>query len=117
MFLSVFIQKIQAGERVSFNDTMAVIAEHYHYQPTEFQNGFAADALSSPAGTNEGSCKIFAFAKLQQLDQQQTLGLFGDYYWQDVLGNPTGTDHRNIRLFMQHGWAGIAFKGAALTPK
>lgn len=117
MSLSVFLQKIQAGERVSFNDTMAAIKDHYHYQPTEFKNGLGAAALISPAGTNEGSCKIFAFAKLHQLSPEETLSLFGDYYWQDVLGKPAGHDHQNIRLFMQYGWQGIAFSGMALTPK
>ena len=87
---------------------MAVINESYQYTPTTFTNGLGEQAVTNEAGTNEGSCKIFAFAQLQQLDQQQTLSLFGDYY-QDVLNDPNGTSHQNIRNFMQYGWAGIQF--------
>jgi len=51
---------------------------------------------------------------LHELDQQQTLNLFGDYYRLDVLNDPQGTGHQNIRNFMADGWAGISFKGEAL---
>lgn len=95
---------------------MAVIAEFYHYQPTEFGNGLN-QSLINEAGRNEGSCKIFAFAKLHQLTVEQTLALFGDYYRQDVLNNPEGNDHQNIRNFMRDGWEGIVFKGEALQAK
>lgn len=117
MSLVTFIEKAKQQQAVSFNDTIAIITEHYHYQPTEFSNGLGQQALISPAGTNEGSCKIFAFAKLHQLDQQQTLNLFGDYYHADVLNNPNGTGHQNIRNFMRDGWDGIQFTGVALSPR
>jgi len=42
------------------------------------------------------------------------LALFGDYYRSDVLKNPEGSDHQNIRNFMHKGWAGVTFKGEAL---
>jgi hypothetical protein len=116
MSLEKFIQKVSQGELISFNETIIVITENYHYQPTEFSNGLNDDVIINPAGNNEGSCKIFAFAKLHQLDQQQTLALFGDYYRLDVLGNVNGKDHQNIRNFMKYGWDGICFKGQALTP-
>ncbi len=117
MSLHAFIQKIQAAEKVSFSDTLAVIVENYTYQPTQFINGFAEDQLVNAPGVNEGSCKIFAFAQLQQFDQAQTLSLFGDYYRIDVLGNPAGTDHKNIRNFIKYGWEGIDFNGVALIAK
>jgi HopJ type III effector protein len=116
MTLSTFLQKTNQGEAVSFDETMTTIAAYYHYQPTEFSNGLSDDILINPVGTNEGSCKIFAFAKLHQLGPQQTLNLFGDYYL-DVLANPNGTGHPNIRNFMQYGWQGIQLKGKALRPK
>lgn len=115
--LSAFIETVKAGADIAFNDTLAVIAEHYHYTPTDFSNGLGDAILINAAGSNEGSCKIFAFARLNGLDQQQTLNLFGDYYRKDVLSNPSGSDHRNIRNFMQFGWEGIRFQGTALTPK
>lgn len=116
MTLNEFIERVKAGEAVDFQDTMAVIAENYHYRPTEFSNGLQSPLLNQ-SGHNEGSCKIFAFAKLHALSQQQTLALFGDYYRNDVLQNPQGTDHQNIRCFMRDGWDGIVFRGEALQTK
>ncbi len=117
MNLNIFLQKIHHLHAINFDETMAVIAEHYHYQPTAFSNGIGADKLTSAAGTNEGSCKIFAFAQLHRLTPEQTLNLFGGYYHLDVLQNPSGTDHQNIRLFIKYGWDGICFQNCALTAK
>jgi hypothetical protein len=117
MSLASFIEKVKNNEAVSFNDTIATITENYHYQATEFSNGLNEQLLVNQEGTNEGSCKIFAFAQLNRLDQQQTLNLFGDYYRQDVLNDPDGTGHQNIRNFMKYGWDGIHFNGVALTAK
>lgn len=117
MSLASFLEKVTNNEAVGFNETIAVITENYDYQPTEFHNGLNEQLLVNQAGTNEGSCKIFAFAQLHQLNRQQTLNLFGDYYRLDVLNDPNGTGHQNIRNFMQYGWDGISFKGVALTAK
>jgi hypothetical protein len=117
MSLNTFLEKIHNNSPVSFNDSIAVISENYHYQPTEFSNGLDEQTILNAAGANEGSCKIFAFALLHQLDEQQTLNLFGDYYRVDVLGNPSGNDHQNIRNFMRYGWQGIHFKSSALSNK
>ena len=115
MTLAFFLEKIHKNIPVSFDETIAVITENYHYQATEFSNGLNEDILVNKAGTNEGSCKIFSFAKIHQLDQQQTLNLFGDYYRLDVLNDLQGTGHQNIRNFMKYGWEGVCFKGEALT--
>ncbi|MFZ2405935.1 MAG: HopJ type III effector protein [Methylobacter sp.] len=117
MSLASFLEKIKNNENVSFDETIAVITENYHYQPTEFSNGLNEQLLVNQAGTNEGSCKIFSFAQLNGLDRQQTLNLFGDYYRLDVLNDPNGTGHQNIRNFMQYGWDGVHFKGVALAAK
>ena len=116
MMVNDFLQRVKSGQPVEFQETIALIAEHYDYQPTEFSNGLQQSVVNE-AGRNEGSCKIFAFAKLQQLTVEQTLALFGDYYRQDVLGNPAGNDHQNIRNFMRDGWDGIVFNGEALQAK
>lgn len=110
MSLNDFLTKVKAGEAVSFNDTIAVISENYTFTQAAFKNG----NVENTAGQNEGSCKIFAFAKLHDLTPEQTLSLFGDYYRVDVLQHPDASDHQNIRQFMQHGWAGIAFENEAL---
>ncbi|MEW5903409.1 MAG: HopJ type III effector protein [Pseudomonadota bacterium] len=114
MDLAAFLQRLNTRpDSIAFTDTMAVIEALYDFTPTAFRNG----TTRNEAGQNNGSCKLFSFARLQGLTQAQTLACFGDYYRKDVLGNPAGTDHANIRNFMQSGWEGIQFEGAALTPK
>jgi hypothetical protein len=114
MSLNLFLDKLNSNVTISFDETMTVINANYHYQPTEFINGLNEEILINQAGTNEGSCKIFAFAKIHHLTQQQTLNLFGDYYRLDVINNPQGTGHQNIRNFIKFGWDGISFQGSAL---
>ena len=107
-------EKIQhSPASITFSEVIAHIDAHYDFAPTRFTNGTAVNE----AGQNNGSCKIFSFAKLHGLTQDQTLALFGDYYRVDVLGNPEGTDHQNIRNFIQSGWEGILFEGEALREK
>jgi len=106
------IDALKNGASLDFEDTINVIAEHFDYTPTGFKNG----AIDNAAGQNEGSCKIFAFARQMELDEQTTLKCFGRFY-QDVLNTPEGNDHGNIRNFMQSGWSGIQFSGTALTLK
>ncbi|MBE0494620.1 MAG: HopJ type III effector protein [Thiomicrospira sp.] len=98
---------------VDFKQVMDVIDAEYTFTPTAFKNG----ELFNEAGTNNGSCKIFAFAKRHQLCETDTLNAFGDFYTQDVLLHPDGDNHQNIRNFMKTGWQGIEFKGQALTKK
>lgn len=117
MTLEDLLDKLANNETVTFEQTMAVIADNYDYTPSEFSNGLGDDVLINAAGTNEGSCKIFAFAKLHDLTAQQTLALFGDYYRIDVLENPDGSGHQNIRNFMRFGWDGIKMQGLALNKK
>jgi hypothetical protein len=54
---------------------------------------------------------------LQNLLQPETLACFGAYYFEEVLGDPEGTNHQNIRNFIKTGWLGIQFEGEALTLK
>ena len=118
MPLTQLLDKIhQHPELVSFEEVMDCIANHYDYTATRFSNGLGDNALINEAGSNEGSCKIFALGLLNDLYEAQTLACFGQYYRKDVLGNLGGTDHGNIRNFMKYGWPGIAFDKSALTPK
>lgn len=110
MTVNELIAQLKTGP-VEFQQVMAVIDAHYDFTPTEFQNG----AQHNAAGSNNGSCKLLAFAQLHQLDQQATLNAFGAYYTEDVLQHPQGDDHQNIRNFMQQGWAGVRFAGQPLT--
>jgi hypothetical protein len=102
----------QAPDTIEFTTVMQVISQFYNYTPAGFSNG----TLLNAAGSNEGSCKIFHFAQLHKLSESKTLHLFGRYYRDDVLGNPTGGDHANIRHFILTGWSEIKFDGLALTP-
>lgn len=100
-------------QSLHFSDVIEFIDEHYEFTPTAFKNG----DLQNEANQNNGSCKIFCFAKLNQLSKEETLALFGDFYRTDVLANPDGEDHQNIRNFMQFGWDGIVFFGEALKDR
>jgi hypothetical protein len=102
-----------APDNIAFNDTIATIDAHYDFTPSAFRNG----ELHNAAGQNNGSCKVFSFAKLHDLTAQQTLHCFGTYYREDVLKNPHATDHQNIRNFIKFGWDGVVFEGVALTAK
>ena len=99
--------------QLEFSHTIDVIDSMYEFNPVAFRNG----VIENAPGENNGSCKLFAFAQLQGFDEQQTLRCFGAYYRDDVLNNPDGDDHQNIRNFIKTGWSGIRFTGTALTPK
>jgi hypothetical protein len=112
--INAFLQRLrETPEVIQFSDTMAVIDAHYHFTPTAFKNGEQTNA----AGENSGSCKLFSFAQMHQLSQEDTLHCFGGFYREDVVKNPGGEDHQNIRNFIATGWAGVYFDGQALTPR
>ena len=113
MTLDEFIAAVEQAP-VAFTETMAVIASNYEYSTAGFHNGLEERRFFNAAGTNEGSCKLFAFAKINGLGEQATLNCFGDYYTVDVLQNPEGQDHQNIRTFIDCGWKGIAFDSEPL---
>jgi len=94
-------------------ELIAYVDAHYAFTPTAFVNGDTRNA----AGENNGSCKLFAFARAQGWSKERTLGAFGHFYFDHVLKHPEGTDHRNIRNFMTYGWDGIRFEGEALKPR
>lgn len=100
------------GNSVTFNDVIEFIQTYYWHQPTAFKNG---DAYNE-ATQNQGSAKVFAFARLNNLSAEDTLYLFAEHY-RSVLESPTSADHQNIRQFIAHGWPGIVFEGEALMVK
>ncbi|WP_312090238.1 HopJ type III effector protein [Chryseobacterium sp.] len=102
-----------SSESIDFKEVIAFIDEKYDFTPTKFTNGNTVNE----ANQNNGSCKVFSFAKLNNLSKEETLVLFGDFYRIDVLQNPKGTDHQNIRNFIESGWNGISFEGEALQLK
>lgn len=112
MTLTELLAGLQSG-RYDFEDVQAHILAHHDYTPAAFDNG---DGQHNAAGQNEGSCRLFAFARLAGLAETDTLLCFGRHY-RDVLATPDGSDHANIRQFMRHGWDGIRFHGEALQPR
>ena len=97
---------------ITFKETMQVIENYYTFNPTAFKNG---DIINN-AGENNGSCKLFAFAKHQKLRKEETLLCFGEHY-KNVLADKNGASHQNIRNFMQTGFKGLSFENEALTLK
>ncbi|WP_109830247.1 HopJ type III effector protein [Reichenbachiella versicolor] len=111
MNLSDFISKLEKSpEQVTFDDTMSTVDTNYSFSPTFFENG----NIKNEAGENSGSCKLFAFAKLNRLTKEQTLHCFGEYYRHDVLKDAQGDNHQNIRNFIKYGWKGVKFEKEAL---
>ena len=116
--LEQFIDQIRMKpETVEFQEVIDFIDSYYIYTPTNFINGPSDTGVINRSGENEGSCKIFSFAKINELDQAQTLNCFGHYYRDDVLNNPEGQDHANIRTFMKHGWKHVNFEKTALNKR
>ncbi len=114
MKLDTFLTKLAVTpEKIEFSETMDVIDRHYDFTETAFVNG----SLTNNAGENSGSCKLFSFAKIHDLDATKTLACFGSYYRDDVLKNPDADNHQNIRNFLNTGWDAVSFSGNALSLK
>ncbi|MDD1781832.1 HopJ type III effector protein [Enterovibrio sp. ZSDZ35] len=112
--MNQFLQTLSnTPELIEFEDTIGIIEKYYDFSPCCFTNG----SLVNQEGQNSGSCKIFAFGKLHGIGEDAILHCFGRYYREDVKQNPTGTDHQNIRNFMENGWKGIWFERIPLQPK
>jgi len=101
------------ADNLVFEDVIALIDEHYESQLLEFKNG----DIVNKQGENEGSAKVLSYAALSNMDKETTLKLWGQFY-REVLADPNGTSHANIRNFMKNGWDGVPFEnGIALTRK
>ena len=113
MTIQQFRTKLKVSPtEINFAETMQVIEDNYNFTPTTFING----EIKNKAGENSGSCKLFAFAKLQKLQKEEALFCFGEHY-KNVLEDINGTSHQNIRNFMKTGFEGLSFDGEALILK
>ena len=73
MIIQQFKTKLKVSPtEINFAETMQVIEDNYTFTPTTFTNG----NIKNNAGENSGSCKLFAFAKLQKLQKRRNLILF-----------------------------------------
>jgi HopJ type III effector protein len=89
------------ADDLKFEEVMELIDTHYEVGLIEFKNG---DIVNKP-GENEGSGKVLSYAALSNMDKETTLKLWGQYY-REVLADPDGDSHPNIRNFMKYGWEG-----------
>ncbi len=70
MNLKTFMSRLKREpESLLFSEVIELIDSLYRFTPTAFSNGSVANA----ADQNHGSCKVFAFAQIHHLDEQQTL--------------------------------------------
>jgi len=106
----IHLAALGAG-RGNFEDTLALIERYFEYRPAGFHNG----PLFNAAGENAGSCRVFALGRYCNLNESDTLRLFAQHY-QQVLDEPAGDSHGNIRQFIGTGWSGIRFDGEPLRP-
>lgn len=109
--MSNFREQLQQGT-LKFVDVLAHIESLFDTHAVSFQNG----NLINTAEQNQGSAKVLYFAQINCWTKEDTLSLFAEHY-QAVLDTPEGTDHQNIRQFMENGWEGVLFEGAVLKEK
>lgn len=102
--MNIALKNLLEQADLRFADVLTFIDSQYSHSPSAFRNGSQVNAATE----NQGSAKIFRYALQEELSADDTLKLFVEHF-QSVLDNPSGTDHQNIRQFMQHGWSGISF--------
>jgi hypothetical protein len=91
--LQTLLASLKTNE-TPFSQVIEFIDSNYHHQPTAFKNGDAYNEASQ----NQGSARVFAFARLNNLSAEDTLYLFAEHY-QAVLSSPEGTDHQNKAVY------------------
>ena len=106
-------EQIQSNPKAMLlQDVLSLIDEHYDFTPSQFVNGDLENAVDE----NQGSGKLLSFGLAHELTQDELLACFGQYY-QEVLDDPQGDGHQNIRNFMQTSWGGVSFQSSPLQPK
>ena len=89
------------ADNIKFEEVMEMIDENFETGLIEFKNG----DIVNKQGENEGSAKLLSYVALADFDKETTLKLWGQYY-REVLADPDGDSHQNIRNFMKYGWDG-----------
>ncbi|HLV78023.1 MAG TPA: HopJ type III effector protein [Marinobacter sp.] len=107
----IHLASLQRGH-AGFDSTLALIDQYFEVRLTGFSNG----PLRNEAGENTGSCRVFALGQYCSLTEADTLQLFAEHYRQ-VLDDPAGDSHSNIRQFISTGWSGIRFDSQPLRAR
>jgi hypothetical protein len=111
MTISEFKNKLQnEATTIDFKETIELIESNYNFTPSAFKNG----ELENQSTENQGSCKVFSFAIQEGLSKEETLACFGQYY-AEVVNDPNGTGHQNIRNFIRTGFEGLSFEKETLV--
>jgi len=109
----LFNANLEMSGEVTFEEFTEMVNEFFETQLLEFKNG----DLLNKQGENEGSAMVLSYSALSNFDKETTLKLWGQYY-REVLADPKGDSHQNIRNFMKYGWEGVPFEnGISLTRK
>lgn len=109
--LPAFLTAIDSDSH-QFAATLAFINQWFDFTPTAFRNGKVANS----AEQNQGSCRVLAFALLQNLRAEQALKCFGEHY-RDVLATPGKDNHHNLRRLQAEGLVDINFDRQPLRRK
>lgn len=109
--LAGFLTAIE-NDSHQFAATLAFINEWYDFTPTAFRNGKVANS----AEQNQGSCRVLAFALMQNLSAAQALKCFGEHC-RDVLATPGSDNHHNLRRLQAEGLGDIHFEQPPLRRK
>lgn len=72
MTVEALITKVKQSEILSFAEVIATIDANYSFTPSFFKNGDVVNKENQ----NNGSCKVFSFAKMHQLSEKGTLFSF-----------------------------------------
>ncbi|MDR1027138.1 MAG: HopJ type III effector protein [Rickettsiales bacterium] len=101
--------------KYDFQQVLSVIDKNYDYTPTQFA---VTDGWGDTNGLdqNQGAGRVLAFAKERRLDEEAALQLFAEHY-QNVVDNPNGDNHKNIRLLAAHGLNQVHFANRPLRKK
>jgi hypothetical protein len=114
------LAQLLAPERLNtmmFQDVMSVLRRHYEFVPVAFTTGAGtAKETRNRAGSNAASCLLLAAARRLGFSMPETLALYREHY-RDVLADPEGNAHGNIRALMVNGWDGVVFGGDPLRLK
>lgn len=114
MNLQAFLNQLATDPAsVTLDAALAVIAAHYDVDPC----GYTLAGVRFEPDRAWRSCQLYAFGLLHHLPKEQTLACFGHHYQVDVLGDPEGTDHQTVRLFLKHGWDALTLDAMPLRPQ
>lgn len=114
------LARLRAPEELNsmmFQDVMNILRRHYECVPAAFATGVGTPKETrNPAGSNAASCLLLAAARRLGFSMPETLALYREHY-RDVLADPDGVTHANIRALIANGWAGVEFSADPLRLK